>query len=54
MAKTEKPKPLLGDADKKELITAFIDKMIDITYTPEFIGEQLAVLIWAIDNPISP
>jgi len=38
----------IGEEDKMELYRAFIKKMIDKDYTPEFIGEELAAIAHAL------
>ncbi len=42
------------DEETLELIEGYVAKMRQIGYVPEFIGETLALIMWAIDNPISP
>ena len=54
MKATKLHKQLLEEADKKDLLASFIKKMLELTYCPEIIGEELAIIIWAIDNPLSP
>jgi len=48
-------KPIINDnQNRKELIVGFVKKMLELTYCEEFIGEQLALIIWALDNPECP
>lgn len=38
----------IGEEDKMELYRAFFQKMLDEGYSPEYIGEELAVVVHAI------
>jgi len=42
----------IGEEDKMELYRAFFQKMIEEGYSPEFIGEELAVVAHALQTSV--
>ncbi len=42
----------IGEEDKMELYRAFFQKMIEEGYSPEYIGEELAIIAHALYTSI--